>query len=136
MDMDKHWPGPWRQGKTLVTRQTRQWSPQQIAANDAIESLAVFANFTGQDEGRSRVLIARCERASDAKLVAMAPDGLNLARLVVKYFGTDPIAAEMDADLQLKQAALAILRENDHYPSSPSTHETIPRLEGKDARAP
>jgi hypothetical protein len=35
--MSKHTPGPWTQGVTLVTRDTRRWSADQIVENDARE---------------------------------------------------------------------------------------------------
>ncbi len=71
--MSKHTPGPWTQGVTLVTRDTRQWSAEQIAANDAHERRMVFVNFSSSDEGRGRRLIATCEREEDAQLIADAP---------------------------------------------------------------
>lgn len=63
--------GVWRQGKTLLTAQTRRWSPERMAANEAVERLKVFANFTPEDEGRSRDLIADCRSFDDARKIAL-----------------------------------------------------------------
>ena len=70
----QHTPGPWSQGYTLATRQTRRWSPEEIAANDAHERLMVFSGFTHLDEGRGRERVALCYRAEDACLIAAAPE--------------------------------------------------------------
>jgi hypothetical protein len=70
----QHTPGPWSQGYTLTTRQTRRWSPEEIAANDARERLMVFSGFTHLDEGQGRERVALCYRAEDARLIAAAPE--------------------------------------------------------------
>jgi hypothetical protein len=69
----QHTPGPWRQGITLVTPQTRHWSKEQIGENDAHERLRVFAFFRDHDQGRSRELVAECRSEADARLIAAAP---------------------------------------------------------------
>ncbi|WP_138410226.1 hypothetical protein [Stutzerimonas nosocomialis] len=71
---DKYTPGPWSQGFTLMTRQTRSWSAGQLAENEKRERRMVFAGFSPADEGRSRRLVAVCERQEDAKLISAAPD--------------------------------------------------------------
>jgi len=48
----------WQQGRTLRTRQTEHWTPEQWAANEAEEKRRIFMNFTAEDEGRSRICIA------------------------------------------------------------------------------
>jgi len=70
----KHTPGPWSQGRTLRTNQTQQWTPEQWQVNQAIERRLVFYRFTSADEGRSRILVAQCDREEDARLIAAAPD--------------------------------------------------------------
>jgi len=48
----------WMQGRTLDTAQTRFWTAERRAENDRIEACRVFANFTAEDHGRSRRLVA------------------------------------------------------------------------------
>lgn len=66
--------GPWKQGATLTTAQTRRWTAAQMQANDAVERQRVFANFDFGDEGRSRVFIAETRAEANASLIAMAPE--------------------------------------------------------------
>lgn len=44
-----------------------------------------------------------------ARLISTAPDGVELARLVVKYFGTEDIPDGMDCDIRLRDTAKAII---------------------------
>ena len=60
--------GPLKQGYTLSTYQTRQWTEQQFKENDVIESCMVFARFSTKDEGRSRVLVAKFKNKEDAAM--------------------------------------------------------------------
>jgi len=69
----KRTPGTWSQGRTLRTRQTERWTPEEIARNDQQEARMVFANFSALDEGRGRIRVAICERAEDAKVMAAVP---------------------------------------------------------------
>lgn len=71
--MSAHTPGPWSQGRTLRTSQTMRWNAEQFKANDAIEEKMVFAYFSQNDQGRSRVLVASCDDTANACLVAAAP---------------------------------------------------------------
>lgn len=52
--------GPWMRGYTLMTPQTKTWSAKAVADNDLIEGRRIFANFTEEDQGRGRKLIAEC----------------------------------------------------------------------------
>lgn len=61
-------------GVTLDTRETRRWSPERRAENDARESRLIFAGFSQLDEGRSRRLIAECH----------GPDGPAMAAEIVR----------------------------------------------------
>lgn len=72
--MSKHTPGPWRQGFTMVTNTTKRWSAKQFAANQQREQRSVYANFSANDRGCGRKLIAVCESPDDAAIVAVAPD--------------------------------------------------------------
>lgn len=56
----------WQQGQLLATRQTAHWSQAQRDEADAQEKCFVFVNFSAEDEGRSRLRIARFERPEDA----------------------------------------------------------------------
>lgn len=69
-----HTAGPWRQGRTLPTPETRRWSKAALEANERRERLMVFSKFSPFDGGRSRIRIAICEREEDARLIASAPD--------------------------------------------------------------
>lgn len=79
--MNKFTEGPWEIGRTIITRYTCGWSKEQIEANNEAESQMVFARFTAEDEGRSRILIAGNtaqlsveENQANAHLIAAAPD--------------------------------------------------------------
>lgn len=76
----RHTSGPWSQGITLLTQITRKWSSAEMARNDAREKLAVFSNFSANDQGRGRRLVAKCETHEDARLVSAAPDLLEAAK--------------------------------------------------------
>ena len=75
-----HTPGPWHQGRTLSTEQTRRWTKDEFASNEARERRMVFSNFSATDQGRSRQLVAVFEREEDARLGAAAPDLLAALR--------------------------------------------------------
>ena len=62
-------PGPWSQGRTLKTEQTRHWPKEEWERNEQHEKRFVFANFSARDEGRGRVLVAECQREEDAALI-------------------------------------------------------------------
>ena len=103
--MSKHTPGPWRQGFTVETPQTLQWSAEQIAANDSRERRMVFANFSALDEGRSRRRVAVCEREEDARLIAAAPE--LLAALQRLFADNDVRAAAEKGAIGSARAAIA-----------------------------
>jgi hypothetical protein len=94
-------PGPWAQGRTLRTRQTATWHPSEIAENEKIEQRKVFANFTSMDEGRSRRLVALCERAEDAQAIAAMPD---LVTALLAFISLDPTFKSV-CDAQLNELA-------------------------------
>ena len=101
----KHTPGPWSQGRTLETPQTRRWTEEQIESNDREERRRVFANFSAQDQGRGRHLVATCETEPDAALIAAAPDLLFAAKqaldLLSAYAPKDvPIVGMTKRDLE------------------------------------
>ena len=52
--------GPWKKGYTILTPQTKRWSKKQMEMNDRVEWMRVFANFSEEDQGRSRRHIADC----------------------------------------------------------------------------
>lgn len=65
--MSQHTAIPWSQGITLITGQTRKWTPEQVEENDRRERRMIFSGFTAADKGRSRKYIAVCDREEDAK---------------------------------------------------------------------
>ncbi len=77
-----------REGETLVTPTTKSWTSEQIEANDKIEELIIFTDFSDKDEGRSRnrlcVLNEHHPNLRDyKKLILAAPD---LLRAIDYYF--------------------------------------------------
>lgn len=103
----KHTPGPWEQGRTLTTRETTRWTQERLAANDATEACMVFANFSSSDNGKGRVLVARCERAEDASLIASGPELLDAAKAAWNCIAElSPTQARVEV-AQALQAAIA-----------------------------
>ena len=56
----KYNKGKWSQGCLLINSNTRRWSEQERRHADDAEKKRVFANFYGEDEGRSRIGICVC----------------------------------------------------------------------------
>jgi hypothetical protein len=81
-------PGPWFQGITLMTAQTKRWSAAELAENDRKEKRMIFANFsaiqTMRDQGRGRVRVAIFENEEDAQLAAQAPAMLARLQAIAK----------------------------------------------------
>lgn len=67
--MNEHTKEPWTQGVTLRTKGTQHWTTEQVEANNAIERRHIFSNFSTTDEGKSRVLVATCQREEDASRI-------------------------------------------------------------------
>lgn len=67
-------PGPMAQGRLPLTHRTSRWDRERQQRMQDEESRMVFIDFGAHDEGRSRKLIARCERKEDARIFASAPD--------------------------------------------------------------
>lgn len=57
----------WRTGRLLITTQTRHWSQQRRDEADAIERRSIFAGFTPEDEGRSRLFVYQCDTVEEAR---------------------------------------------------------------------
>lgn len=100
----KHTPSPWDRGVTLRTKETANWSKDQIDANDTLERKMVFSGFTSSDCGEGRVLVAKCETEEDACLVAAAPDLLSAAQEIFRT-GLDEEALHGD-----QRQAISLLR--------------------------
>jgi hypothetical protein len=107
----QHTPGPWSQGRTLGTPQTRKWTSKQWADNDARERTMVFANFREDDQGRSRQLVADCcSTEADARLIAAAPDLLAaLIDLTTRCDGEEGVRAD-GSNIQTMRAHAAIAK--------------------------
>jgi hypothetical protein len=56
----------WRQGRLLDTPTTRRWTAEQRAAAEDREACGVYEDFSEEDQGRSRVLIAECSTREQA----------------------------------------------------------------------
>lgn len=111
----KHTHGPWSQGITLETEQTRRWTSEQIEENDRRERRMVFANFSPLDEGRSRIRIAICEREEDARRIVAcvnACEGLTTDFLETPDLAFAPAhtAAKMAEIEQQRDQMLAALK--------------------------
>lgn len=113
--LDEATKGPWKQGATLTTAQTRRWSAAQMQANDAVEKQRVFANFNFGDEGRSRVFIAETHAEANARLIAIAPD---LAARVLEL-----------EDQNARLRSLLVHVENADYDHTVSGNENFARLQ-------
>ena len=70
--------GDWKQGVTLLTNQTRRWSPDDIKRNDVVEKRRVFENFLVEDEGRSRTFVCEADNEKLAEVIARLPAILTL----------------------------------------------------------
>lgn len=105
--MSKHTPGPWNQGLTLITNTTKRWSAKQFADNQQREQRSVYANFSANDRGCGRKLIAVCESPDDAAIVAVAPDLLEQLEDILsslKVLGINGL------DTEIKNATAVVAR--------------------------
>jgi len=66
--------GPWTQGRLLDSRDMQNWNITQKERAERAEQRMVFSSFHTEDQGRSRILVASCDRVDDARLIAAAPD--------------------------------------------------------------
>ena len=101
----EHTPGPWRQGFLIATAQVLKWPESSRAFASEHERKCVFANFETRDEGRSRVLIGKFERAEDAALAAFAPDMLAELRRTLD-FEYNPFEPENQSERYKRISAL------------------------------
>jgi len=62
----------WSTGRTLHTKFTSRWSQEEWDANEAIERSMIFEDFTSMDDGKGRVLIAKCESEDIARQIVKA----------------------------------------------------------------
>jgi len=94
-----HTPGPWRwmNAETLVGDHGRRPVVLTISPN----GLATRAT-----DGRLCILNAE---HPNGRLIAAAPEGLELAKAVVEYFGNDEIDPMLTTDIKLRNMARAIL---------------------------
>ena len=77
-----------RLGETLITPTTKSWTAEQIEANDKLEELIIFTDFSDKDQGKTRnrlcVLNEHHPQLKDyKKLILAAPD---LLRAIDYYF--------------------------------------------------
>jgi len=94
--------GKWSIGKTLLTRITKQWTQEEFAENDEKESRLVFANFTSEDEGKNRTIIAQCYNKEDALFISRAPEMFKVLKELSSYDIYDFHNAHAVKDLLLR----------------------------------
>lgn len=67
---------PWQQGRLLRTQQVKRWERNgqtiEIKQAQQKEARTIFARFSAEDEGRSRIHIATCETAGEAEFIVKA----------------------------------------------------------------
>lgn len=126
--MSKHTPGPWSQGTTLQTRITRSWSNEEWQANERREKCSVYSDFTGRDEGRSRVAIAHCIRAEDARLISAAPQLLEVVQLMqgANWKFDDDVGMEIR-----RRALAAVQKATDPIAKDPSPQTILNAEDGQ-----
>lgn len=116
----RHTPGPWliRTGGTMTGR-----GPEVYVEGEHYDDGAEFvvadcgcSEATGGKRRWKRTPDADAIEAN-ARLIAAAPDGLALARLVVTYFGDDDIDDMMDADIRLRDAARVLIAKAEGKPA-------------------
>ena len=106
----KHTPGPWRQGKVLITNITKRWDKNQRYKADSQERLMVFSNFLDSDEGRSRMKVAVCDNPEDARLIASAPMLLEALESLMPVEEDIMPMAEIHRLFDIARAAIAAAR--------------------------
>ena len=106
--MNKYTPGPWSQGRLLMTPVTSKWTESQRRGADEEERHMVFANFKPEDDGRSRQFVAMCANEEDARLISAAPDLLFCLQVICEHAGED--FDRLDGMLHLTEAKKAIAK--------------------------
>ena len=79
-------------GYTMLTPQTKRWTPQQWAMNNDIEKMMLFVNQQEEDLGRSRVLVARFD---DERRLQVYARKINTAKpeaysVIVQWINSQP----------------------------------------------
>lgn len=89
-----------RQGETLLTSNTKNWSQEFIDANNTIERCIVFLNFRNEDQGRSRERIAQFVNESDASRVVEMYNELidEIERLKTLLIRCQPYMRDLNAE--------------------------------------
>lgn len=98
-----HQPGPWRQGKLLSTKQTRQMYESLRHKLAEEEKHEVYANFHDYNEGQSRVRVATVVRLEDVPLIVAAPDGLAIAKKLLAIFQDPQRSVTIDEVAELER---------------------------------
>jgi hypothetical protein len=112
---------PWQQGRLLSTQGTRRLDKTTRAQWDKEERKRVFANFSAQDEGRSRSFIAAFQSEGDAVRAIACVNALT---------GIEDPAALMDEALGVLEALDAVVSATGAYlpPDGISKDECINRI--------
>ena len=120
--------GNYKIGYTLCTDQTRKWSDEQINANNDHEHRMIFVNFEPDDQGRSRVMIAKCDTTGQAINVMTAirttrlDARFELAGVIHELLETSEYAKQSDGMLQ---AAINAMAEGGGYSSEFSDMQAV-----------
>lgn len=70
----------WQQGRLLQTQQVKSWERHgqtvEIKQHQEMEARMIFARFSVLDQGQSRIHIATCDTAEEAKAIVDAHNKL------------------------------------------------------------
>jgi hypothetical protein len=99
--MMSHTSGPWETSGIRISglALSKERLLQVNAPNGGV-AWVIYSDLKPGDHQQSH---------ADQRLIAAAPDGLVLARMIVKYFGDGPINPLLDCDIALRDAARSLI---------------------------
>ena len=101
-----HTPGPWivSRGPLTLCEPLDRSKLSELHVDAEGGGVALVCH-----RGSSPFSAAYPQREANARLIAAAPDLLELARLVVDYFGEDELDPFLDADIRLRDTARTLI---------------------------
>lgn len=117
-DVEVETDGNFKIGYTTHTDQTRTWTQEQLEKNNEHEACKIFANFYVEDQGKSRVLVAKCETSEQAINVlgalrsAILDTKFELAEIINQLVEVNDLAEQPDSMLQ---AAIDMFSKDGQY---------------------